>query len=106
VKPGGGSGRLELGHLLFLPVNVASFLVLSVLRVLFLGAQDLGDAFGAEIGAADEPFVVGFDAEHAGESDQGLVVGEDADDVGAAADLFVDALERVRIPYETARCRL
>ena len=31
------------------------------------------------------------------------VVGEDADDVGAAADLAVEALERVRIPYETAR---
>src|SRR6185436_116557 len=28
-------------------------------------------------------------------ADQALVVGEDADDVGASADLFVEALERV-----------
>src|SRR5665809_109665 len=39
--------------------------------------------------------VVLFDAEHPGEADQRGVVGEDADDVGAAADLAVDALERV-----------
>ena len=37
-----------------------------------------------------------FDQEHAGEPDQRRVVGEDADDVGAPADLAVDALERVR----------
>jgi hypothetical protein len=47
-----------------------------------------------------------LDAEHPGEADQCRVVGEDADDVGAAADLAVEALERIRIPYETARCRL
>ena len=40
--------------------------------------------------------VVLFDQQRAGEPDQGGVVGEDADDVGAAADLAVDALERVR----------
>ena len=39
-----------------------------------------------------------FDAEHAGEADQALIVGEDPDDVGAAADLAVEALERVRGP--------
>jgi hypothetical protein len=50
--------------------------------------------------------VVLLDAEHPRKPDEGGVVGEDADDVGAAADLFVEALERVRIPYETARCRL
>jgi hypothetical protein len=32
----------------------------------------------------------------AGEANQGTVVGEDADDVGATADLLVDALERMR----------
>jgi hypothetical protein len=40
--------------------------------------------------------VVLFDQHRAGEPDQARVVGEDADDVGAAADLAVDALERVR----------
>ena len=40
--------------------------------------------------------VVVFDAEHAGEPDQAVVVGEDADDVGAATDLAVEALERIR----------
>ena len=39
--------------------------------------------------------VVLFDAEHPGEPDHALVVGEDADDVGASADLAVEALERV-----------
>ena len=48
-----------------------------------------------EVAAADEPLVALFDEQHAGEADQRLVVGEDADDVGAAADLAVDALERV-----------
>ena len=36
-----------------------------------------------------------LDEQCAGEADHCGVVGEDADDVGAAADLFVDALERV-----------
>ncbi len=39
--------------------------------------------------------VVLLDAQHPGEPDQALVVGEDADDVGAPADLAVDALERI-----------
>jgi hypothetical protein len=39
--------------------------------------------------------VVLFDAEHPGEPDQAAVVGEDADDVGAPADLLVEALQRV-----------
>jgi hypothetical protein len=49
-----------------------------------------------EVAACDEPLVILFDQQRAGESDQRGVVGEDADDVGAAADLAVDALERVR----------
>ena len=49
----------------------------------------------AEVAAADEPFVVLFDHDAGGEPDQRAVVGEDADDVGAAADLAVEALERV-----------
>jgi hypothetical protein len=39
--------------------------------------------------------VVLLEAEHADESEQGAVVGEDADDVGAPADLLVEALEGV-----------
>ena len=39
--------------------------------------------------------VVLFDAEHPGEPDQRAVVGEDADDIGAPADLAVEALEWV-----------
>jgi hypothetical protein len=50
--------------------------------------------------------VVGFDGEHRDEPDQAGVVGEDAHDVGAPADLAVEALQRIGIPYETARCRL
>jgi hypothetical protein len=50
---------LELGDLLvlFLLVDVASFLGLRVLRVLFAEGQDGVHALGAEVGAADEPLV-------------------------------------------------
>ena len=48
-----------------------------------------------EVAAADEPLVILLDEQCAGEPDQGGVVGVDADDVGAPADLAVDALERV-----------
>jgi hypothetical protein len=44
--------------------------------------------------------VVLLDAEHPGEPDRALVVGEDGDDVGAPADLLVEAFERVRDRYE------
>jgi hypothetical protein len=40
--------------------------------------------------------VVLFDENGAGETDGGGVVGEDPDDVGAAGDLAVDALQRIR----------
>jgi hypothetical protein len=39
--------------------------------------------------------VVLLDAEHPGQADQALVVGEDPDDVGAPADLLVEAFQRV-----------
>ncbi len=39
-----------------------------------------------------------FDGQHGHEAQQALVVGEDADDVGAAADLAVEALQRVGGP--------
>ena len=83
----GGSGGVETAHLL-----VAVFE-----RVLpeALSVEDQGHRFGGEVAAGDEPFVVLFDQQRAGEADHGGVVGEDPDDVGAAADLAVDALERV-----------
>jgi hypothetical protein len=52
--------------------------------------------FGGEVAALHEAFVVLFQEQRAGGADHGLVVGEDPDDVGAAADLLVHALERVR----------
>jgi hypothetical protein len=42
--------------------------------------------------------VVLFEQQRAGEADEGGVVGEDPDDVGAAADLAVDAFKRVGAP--------
>jgi hypothetical protein len=57
--------------------------------------EDERDRLGRQIAAPDQPLIVLFDAEHAGEPDQALVVGEDADDVSAAADLLVEALERI-----------
>jgi hypothetical protein len=53
----GGSGRLELFHLLAFVVDGESFLCPGVLRVLFGGSEYVADALGAEVGAADEPFV-------------------------------------------------
>jgi hypothetical protein len=50
---------------------------------------------GREVAAPDEPLVVLLDDDRGGEADQRAVVGEDADDVGAPADLAVDAFERV-----------
>jgi hypothetical protein len=50
--------------------------------------------------------IVLLEQQRAGEADEGGVVGKDSDDVGAAADFAVDLLERVRIPYEMARCCL
>ena len=62
-----------------------SLLVLLVVEgVSFLGpssGEDQGHRFGGEVAALDEPFVVLFDQERAGEADHGGVVGEDADDV-------------------------
>ena len=76
---------MELGHLLL------DLLVC----VIDSSGDDERDRLGREVAAADEPLVILFDAEHPGEADQCGVVGEDPDDVGAAADLLVEALERV-----------
>jgi hypothetical protein len=60
----------------------------------------------AHVAAADEPFVIRFDCQHRDQANQARVVGEDSDDVGTAADFAVEALQRVGIPYEAARCCL
>jgi hypothetical protein len=44
--------------------------------------------------------VVLLDREHRGQADQCAVVGEDPDDVGAPADLAVEALQRIGNRYE------
>ena len=72
------------------------YLLLDLLvYVIVSSRQDERDRLGREVAAPDEPLVVLLDAEHAREANQALVVGEDADDVGAAADLAVDAFERL-----------
>ena len=60
--------------------------------------QDERHRLDREVAAADEPLVVLLGQQRAGEPDHGLVVGEDPDDVGAAADLLVDPLQRVGGP--------
>jgi hypothetical protein len=47
----------------------------------------------------DGPLVVGLDADGRDQAQHGGIVGEDADHVGAALDLAVEALERVRRPH-------
>jgi hypothetical protein len=66
--------------------------------------ERLGDRLGAHVAPrGDGPLVVLFGEQGADETDDGGAVGEDADDVGAAADLLVQPLERVVIPYERRR---
>ena len=48
----------------------------------------------AEVAPGFGPFVVLFGQHGADEADQRVAVGEDADDVGAAADLLVEPLDR------------
>ena len=58
--------------------------------------EDERHRLGGEVAALHQPLVVLLQEQRAGEPDDGLVVGEDPDDVGAAADLLVHALQRVR----------
>src|ERR1039458_9733962 len=64
-----------------------------------LGRGGVGERQGhrldRQVAALDQPFVVLLAQQRAGEANHRLVVGEDSDDVGAAADLLVDALQRV-----------
>ena len=85
IGSAGGSGGGETGYLL-----------------LDLGGLGVGaaqrDRLDRQVAPLDEPFVVLFGEQRAGEADHRLVVGEDPDDVGAAADLLVDTLQRVGGP--------
>jgi hypothetical protein len=76
---------LELAHLLL------DLLV----YVVIWSYQDERDRLGREVAAADQPLIVLLDAEHPGEPDQRAVIGEDANDIGAPADLAVEALQRL-----------
>jgi hypothetical protein len=57
------------------------------------GWNTRGHRLLADVGASDEPFVVGLDREHGHQPDDAGVVGEDSDNVGAPADLTVEALQ-------------
>ena len=83
----GGSGRLGLGDLL---LDLLVYVTVSF-------SEDERDRLGREIAAPDQPLVVLLDAQHPGKADEALVVGEDADEVGAPADLAVEALDREKI---------
>src|SRR4051794_17527509 len=72
-----------------------------VLLGVFGGDQDesaLGEDLEAEVAAAVGPFVVLLGQDGADEADDRAAVGEDADDVGAAADLAVEAFVGVVRP--------
>jgi hypothetical protein len=55
------------------------------------GEAGAGEDVDAEVAAAFGPFVVLLGQDGADEADEGVAGGEDADDVGAAADLPVEA---------------
>ena len=55
-------------------------------------AAGFGECVESEVAAGLGPFVVLFGEDRADEADDGVAVGEDTDDVGAAADLAVEAL--------------
>jgi len=55
------------------------------------------EAFQCHVASAlDSPFVVLFEQDGTDEACDGVLVGEDTDDFGAALDLAVEALERIR----------
>jgi hypothetical protein len=57
----------------------------------FADVSGFGQGVRAEIAAGFGPFVVLFGEDGPDEADDALAVGEDSDDVGAAADLAVEA---------------
>src|SRR5918998_1708949 len=56
----------------------------------------VGGCLLPQVAAADRPLVGLLQHQGTDEADDGLIVWEDADHVGAALDLLVDPLERVR----------
>jgi len=62
------------------------------------GEAGAGEDVEAEVAAAFGPLVVLLGQDGADEADQRVAVGEDPDDVGAAADLAVEAFDRYLEP--------
>src|SRR4029453_3106801 len=62
--------------------------------------KDKGHGGLRQIAAADQPLIVLFQQQHPRQSQQRGVVGEDPHNVGSAADLPVDPLQRVGNWYE------
>ena len=60
-----------------------------------LSGEDQLHGLGGEVAALDEPLVILFAEERAGEADDGGVVREDPDDVGAAAQRNESHEERI-----------
>ena len=60
-----------------------------------MSGEDQGHRLDRQVAALDQPLVILFGEQRAGEADHGGVVGKDPDDIGAAADLLVDAFQRV-----------
>ena len=59
-------------------------------------AEHLTHGLDAHVAVRQLPLIVGLEPHGADEPDDGLLRGKDADDVGAAFDLLVQALQRVR----------
>ena len=55
------------------------------------GGSALCEGLQAEVAALLDPFVVLFGQDGSDEADDGVAVGEDPEDVGAAADLAIEA---------------
>ena len=70
----------------------------------FADAAGAAERVEAEVAALLGPLVVLLGEDRADEADDRLPVGEDAHDVGAAADLPVEAFVRVVTGYESRGC--
>ena len=60
------------------------------------GRCKFGHGLGLHVAMLKLPLVVEFEQHGIDEADDGLLIREDADDIGAALNLLVDALDRVR----------
>ena len=76
---------MELGHLL-----------VDLEGEILVGPDDEREGLDGQVAPADQPLVILLEQQGTSEPQERGVVGKDPDDVGAAADLAVDPLERVR----------